>query len=294
MRITIIIFVAFAFSHLSIAQTPAELIAKLPPIAGWSVMADEMETYNPDNLYDKINGAAPAYIVYDFKEMTFLEYIKDIEGDDLPPYISIQIYRHGSPTDAFGIYASERPLQTNFISAGTQGYQEGAMLNFFVDNLYVKIESPHTDDEVVNIVRRIAQEFGSNVNNEPFFPPVLFEFPAENKIENSELFIPSDFLGHQFLTNAFSARYEASGRRYQLFIIDTGSIEQANALLIRYLQFTRQDTDRLSEGRLTINDRFNGDIEVQWKGRYIWGIVNDNNAQINVEGVLRETGRNFM
>ena len=293
MRITIVLFVAFTLAQLTVAQTPDELKAKLPPIEGWSII-DETEVYHPDNLYDKINGAAPGFILFDFKELTVLEYNKNMpdDDDDLPPYISIQVYRHATPNDAFGIYASERPNETNFISTGAEGYQEGAMLNFFVDNLYVKIESPYTDDEVIQAVGHIAQEFGRQMNAAPSLPSQLQYFPAENKITHSELYIPSGFLGHEFLTNAFTANYIVSGKKYQLFIIDAGSAEQAKTILNRYMQFTRQELT-LQEGRLTIKDRFNGDLECQWKGQYIWGIVNDSNAPINAGDVLQAAGKNL-
>ena len=286
MRI-IIILIALACAQLTTAQTPDEIKAKLPQITGWTIDDETLEVFNPNNLYDRINGAAPGFILLGFNELTALEYIKDIDGDDLPPYISIQVYRHATHEDAFGIYASERPSGSNFIAIGAEGYQEGSMLNFFVDNLYVKIESPLTDSDVVETVRQIAQEFARNVNPQPAFPAQLQMFPVENKIAHSELYISTGFLGHEFLGNAFTANYDLSGRKYQLFIIDAGSTEQANAMLTRYLQFTRQDLS-LSEGRLTINDRFNGNIECLWKGRYILGIVNDSNAPVNVEDVLKK------
>ena len=291
MRITIILFVAFALSKATVAQTPDGLKAKLPPIEGWSII-EETEVYHPDNLYDKINGAAPGFMLFDFQELTVLEYNKNVTGDDLPPYISIQVYRHATPTDAFGVYASERPSETDFIPTGAEGYQEGAMLNFFADNLYVKIESPYTDDEVIKAVRYIAQEFGKNINSAPVFPEQVRYFPAENKIPHSELYIPSGFLGHEFLTNAFTANYIISDKKYQLFIIDAGNAEQANAILNRYMQFTRQELT-LQEGRLTIKDRFNGDLECQWKGQYILGIVNDSNAAVNADDVLQAAGNNL-
>jgi len=285
------LFATLALTQWTVAQTPGELKANLPPIEGWHIV-EETEVYDPGNLYDKINGAAPGFILFDFQELSVLEYNKNSTGDDLPPYISIQVYRHATPTDAFGIYASERPSESNFIPVGAEGYQEGAMLNFFVDNLYVKIESPYTDDETVAAVRHIAQEFSRKVNDAPAFPPQLQFFPLENKIARSEIYIPSGFLGHEFLNNAFTANYMASGKKYQLFIIDAGTAEQAKVMLERYMQFTRQELT-LEEGRLTVKDRFNGDLECQWKGQYIWGIVNDSNAPVNADDVLKEAGKNF-
>ena len=289
MRLNILLL-ALAWTQLAATQTPAELKAKLPQLVGWT-LNETVEVFDSNNLYERINGAAPGYFLFDFKELTAFEYNQNGAGDNLP-YITVQIYRHASAEDAFGIYASERPSETDFIKVGAEGYQEGSMLNFFIDRLYVKIESPSVDDDVVKAVGQIAQEFARNVNPQSVFPAQLKNFPAENKIKRSELYIPSGYLGHEFLTKAFTANYEVAGKKYQLFIIDAGSVEQANAMLTKYLQFTKQNL-RLREGRLSIKDRYNGDIECQWKGRYIWGIVNDSNAPVKVDDVLKETGKNF-
>ena len=286
----IILFVTLAVAQMTIAQTPTEIKAKFPQIAGWTIN-EEVEVFDPDNLYDRINGAAPGYILLNFNELTCLEYNQKVD-EEILPYITVQVYRHTTNEDAFGIYASERPSQSNFITVGTEGYQEGSMLNFFVDRLYVKIESPSTDDETVNIVRQIAQEFGRNVNPQPVFPALLQAFPSENKITRSEIYIASSFLGHEFLGNAFAAIYEVSGKKYQLFIMDAGNADQARATLSKYLQFTKQNL-RLREGRLTIKDRFNGDLECLWTGRYILGIVNDSNAPLKADDVLKEAAKNL-
>jgi len=287
MRI-IILWAAFALPHLTIAQTTTDLKAKLPQIAGWTI-DETVEIFDSDNLYERINGAAPGYFLFNFQELTAFVYLQNGVGDNLP-YITIQAYRHAAKEDAFGIYASERPSESNFHSFGAEGYQEGSMLNFFVDDWYVKIESPSSDEGTVNAITQIAREFGNNINPQPTFPLQLQSFPAENKIPHSELYIPTGFLGHEFLTQAFTANYETSGKKYQLFIIDAGSTEQANTMLTKYFQFTKQ-TARFREGRLTIKDRYNGDLECQWKGRYIWGIANDSKAPVKVDDVLKETGK---
>jgi len=287
MRI-IILWIVFALPRLTIAQTPFDLQDKLPQVAGWTI-DETIEIFDSDNLYERINGAAPGYFLFNFKELTCFEYRQNDSGDN-PPYITIQVYRHATKEDAFGIYASERPSESNFLSIGTEGYQEGSMLNFFVDDFYLKIESPSSDELTVNTIRQIALELGRNINSQPAFPLQLQAFPVENKIPYSELYIPTGFLGHEFLTRAFTAIYEISGKKYQLFIIDSGSAEQAKMMLTKYLQFAKQSTN-FREGRLTIKDRYNGDIECQWKGRYIWGIVNENKAQVKVDDLLKETGR---
>ena len=287
MTTRIIVFLAaFVLTQFVAAQTPAELKARLPQVAGWAI-DETVELFDPDNLYDRINGAAPGFILFNFQELTVFVYHQNGVGDNRP-YITIQVYRHATREDAFGIYASERPSESNFITVGAEGYQEGSMLNFFADALYVKIESPSTDDEVVKTIQKIAQEFSRKINLQPVFPVQLQMFPEKNKISRSELYIPSGFLGHEFLNKAFVATYQIAGKKYQLFVMDAGSAEQAKATLTQYLQFTKQNM-KLREGRLTIKDRFNGDLECQWAGQYILGIVNDSKAPVKADDVLKET-----
>ncbi len=279
---TIILFVSLIVSQCIIAQTPEELKSKLPVISGWTI-DKTVEVFDPDNLFERINGAAEGYLLYDFKELTVFVYNKNGDQDT---YVTIQIYRHATPADAFGVYAAERPTESNFAQIGVEGYQEGPMLNFFVDCLYVKIESPSSSDDVVKVVRQIADNLSRKINSKATFPAVLQSFPAENKLQHSEQYVPKSFLGHEFLYDAFTAEYQVSGKKYQVFIIDAGTAADAKTMLTKYYQFTKQ-TVQLNEGRQSVKDRYNGDIECQWKGRYIWGIVNDNNAPINVDNVLK-------
>jgi hypothetical protein len=287
MRI-ITLLTALVLVQISTAQTPTEIKAILPQLAGWTI-DETVEVFDSDNLYERINGAAPGFFLYHFKELTCFEYIQTEAGDN-PPYISVQVYRHATREDAFGIYASERPSETDFLAIGAEGYQEGSMLNFFVDDLYIKMESPSVEESVVEAIQKIASEFGRNINQQPVFPAQLQMFPAGNKIPHSELYISTGFLGHEFLNRAFIANYQADRKKYQLFIMDAGSMDQAKATLERYMQFTRQNL-RLREGRLTIKDRFNGELECLWTGRYILGIVNDSNAPVKADEMLKEAGK---
>jgi len=102
----LLLFFLLPFCSL-IAQTPDGLKSWLPPVDGWTV-SGEVEVFNPDNLFDRINGAAPLFLENNFREMTSMEYKK---GAD---YITIQAYRHATPEDAFGMYSSERSSDLEF------------------------------------------------------------------------------------------------------------------------------------------------------------------------------------
>jgi hypothetical protein len=275
-----IILSLFAFQLLP-AQTPEELRAWLPAIDGWSL--SETEVFNPENLFDRINGAAPLFIENNFREMTSVDYKK---GDD---YITLQAYRHATPEDAFGMYASERSTELDYLPGiGGEAQGDAENLFFFAGNIYVKMSS-HSETEVKQILPAIAGALSAKIDPQAGYPPILKAFPQKDKLPCSEAYITSSYIGHEFLRSVYTATYSAGGKTFQLFAADAGSSEGARDVLTRYFAFTAQPADSLREGELLIKDRYNGDIPAIWKGACIIGIYSESGDAIpGAEALLKE------
>jgi hypothetical protein len=255
------------------AQTPGELKSWLPPIAGWTV-SEEAEVFNPDNLFDRINGAAPLFLENNFREMTSVDYTK---GDD---YITIQAYRHATPEDAFGMYASERSTElTNLPGIGGEAQGDDENLFFFAGCIYVKISS-HSDTEVKQSLSTIAKGLALKIDPQAGYPAILKVFPAKDRQPYSEAYITSSYIGHEFLKSVYTAKYEAGGKAFQLFVVDAKSGEGAKEVLTAYLTFTGQPLDLVKEGSILIKDRYNGEIPAIWKGSRIVGIYSESGDPI--------------
>ncbi|MCL1937862.1 MAG: hypothetical protein FWF52_05655 [Candidatus Azobacteroides sp.] len=251
-----------------IAQTPQELQAALPAVEGWSISSD-IEIFNRDNLYERIDGAAPLFLENNFQEMTSMEYDR---GDD---YITIQAYRHATPEDAFGMYASERSADMNFydgIGGEAQGDDSG--LYFFAGNIYVKINASIEGDTIRLIMQEIARGLAEKIDPQANYPALFRSFPTENLVPHSESYITQNYIGHQFLKPAYTAAYNLDGKTVQAFVIDGQTPEGAKQILQDYLNFTKQEADFSGE-RFLIQDRYNGNIPLLWKGRYLIGVFND-------------------
>ncbi|MDR1259457.1 MAG: hypothetical protein LBK65_09320 [Tannerellaceae bacterium] len=275
------IVLLFSFQWLP-AQTPAELKSWLPAVEGWAV-AGETEVFNPDNLFDRINGAAPLFLENNFREMTSVDYRR---GDD---YITIQAYRHATPEDAFGMYASERSTELTFLPGiGGEAQGDGESLFFFAGSIYVKMSS-HSDTNVKEILPAIARGLASKIDSGAGYPAILKVFPAKDKKPYSETYITSSYIGHEFLKSVYTATYESGGRTFQLFVVDAGSGEKAAETLSAYLTFTGQPLDLIKEGNILIKDRYNGEIPVILKGSRIIGIYSENGDAIaNADTLLKE------
>ena len=278
-RIYILIVSSFISFNL-FAQTPQELKSWLPQIEGWSI-SDKLEIFDTENLFDRINGAAPLFIENNFNEMTSMEYTK---GDD---YITIQAYRHATPEDAFGMYASERSPELAQFPIGGEAQGDNESLYFFAGNIYVKMWS-RSEENVSAVLQKIATDLAKKIDPEARYPSLIQLFPKENKNPYSEAYITSNYIGHDFLNRVYTARYTVESQIFQIFIIDAKTTDTAKSILDKYYKFTKQPSD-FKQGYQIIKDRYNEDIPVIWKEQYIIGIFSEDGSEIkNSEEILRK------
>jgi len=271
-----VVLFLLAFQCLS-AQTPEQLRGWLPPVAGWEI--SKAEVFSPTNLYDRINGAAPLFLENNFREMTAVDYRK---GED---YITVQAYRHASPADAFGMYASERSSELTFLpSIGGEAQGDAENLFFFAGDIYVKMAS-HSDADVKQILSTIAKGLADKIDAKADYPEILKRFPQTGKLPYSETYITSGYIGHEFLKSVFTAQYETGGQTFQLFVVNGKSVEGAKETLTNYFNFSKQPLD-FKEGELVIKDRYNGDIPAIWKGAYFIGIYNESGEAVTAAPTL--------
>ncbi|MDR1681705.1 MAG: hypothetical protein LBS12_08010 [Prevotellaceae bacterium] len=275
--------ILYGITAQALAQTPQALHAALPAIAGWTV-APEIEVFNRENLYERINGAAPLFFENNFEEMTSMVYTRGEE------YITIQAYRHATPEDAFGMYASERSSDMTFypgIGGEAQGDAYG--LFFFAGCIYVKMSAGSEGEAVSRAFTEIAAGLAAAIDTAAAYPPLFTIFPAEGLIAYTQAYISQNYIGHAFLKPACTANYTRAGLSFQAFVIDGKSPEAARQILLDYFRFTGQPTD-FTQGNLLIEDRYNGNIPVVWQGRYIIGAFSENADDFPEEiyGFLRE------
>ena len=223
MKIVYLITLLIALPVLTVAQTPDELFAWFPDVKEWN-KPETKEVFNPDNLFNRINGAAPLFIENGFKEMTACDYTK---GED---YITIQIYRHATPEDAFGMYSSERSTDLTFYKIGGEGHGDNGSFYFFSGSLYVKIRSSEENEETGEAIRKIAGTLAAKADPDANYPKIIKSFPKENKSPYTEAYITANYIGHEFLNKVFICQYVKDGLNYQLFVIDAGTTDRKSVV----------------------------------------------------------------
>ncbi|MBP1675011.1 MAG: hypothetical protein H6Q24_1149 [Bacteroidetes bacterium] len=233
-----------------------------PSLKGFKLKT-EYPVFVPENLWDFINGAAENYLAYGFIDLNVAEYKK---GRNV---IKLEIYRHNSNINAFGIYSSERSPSFRFINLGAQGYIADGAINFFKGDYYVKIKTYSKKEKVLQAEETLAARVAGMLEGEASMPAMLSEFPAEGRKLNEETFINESVLGHSFLNKAFRATYQVGNDVFSIFISEGSSPEEAKRTAETYVASTGISPVATGDSKFMLMDGFNGTVFLAWKDRRI-------------------------
>jgi hypothetical protein len=170
----------------------------MPKVPDWKP-AEEIRRYSTESLFEYIDGAAEAYLGYDFRELAVGEYARA----GAKTTVTAEIYDMGANLNAFGIYAAERYPESRFLSIGVQGYYEEGTLNFLAGRFYVKLLCFEGGEKAEEILTLFAGTIVSGIKDAGGFPARLSAFPAAGRIANSERFLRRGVLGLKFLDNGY-------------------------------------------------------------------------------------------
>ena len=275
-----------SFASNSDAPASDDISSLFPDLSGW-IKDGSPEIFYADNLWEYINGAADVYLNYDFQKVATLTY------DSSPKKsLTIDIYEHDTPRNAFGIYSQEKPAQGNWLKIGTQGYYDKGILNFYVGNYYIKMMGFYLGEEEKELFQATAEELAGSLQGKAEVPKPAQCFPDKGKIANSERYIAKDFLGRRILHSAFVADYEVSGEKKRLFIIETKDESEAGSMLSQYMQEVADKGHEISEenGLYRFKDPYfesSGMMNIKSKGNYVWGLFSDDTPVYDfyIEGI---------
>ncbi|MBN1790055.1 MAG: hypothetical protein JW830_06140 [Bacteroidales bacterium] len=249
-----------------------------PEITGWKVHEDE-KVYTSGDLWELINGAADIFLSYYFQDLHIAEYTKK----DL--IIRVELYRHNSLANTYGIYTAERMPDYPQVPVGSQGYKSQGVVNFMTGNYYVKIMSAGAKEVDENTLALVAEKVDAQLAQPKGLPDEIKLLPAEGMVSLSDSYIAQNFLGYSFFRSAFSARYGNQGE-IQLFLIRL-TPEEIQKMLDQYKALVKEDKIQQKEGYYVIQDPYNGTVFLMQKAGSLVGVLNTNDEETAL-GYLKE------
>lgn len=238
-----------------------------PEVEGWRLSVDEI-VYKPDNLWDAIDGAADLFLEYNFSDLHIGRYVREPDLE-----IKVELYRHATAIDAFGMYSQERYPDYHFLMLGVQGYAEKGVLNFLTGEYYVKLSSVQSGKVVDEGLVAIAGQVEAHLKQTNTWPALLAAFPEHGKKPQSEQYVSRSFLGYSFFNRAFVSSYEDE-TAFKVFVIDGETADAAKGIIETYGESLPQGAlTSVGGGTFEVQDPHNGRIELVLHGRYVCGVI---------------------
>ncbi len=194
-------------------------------LAGTKPMGDT-EFYNSENLYEKIDGRAPAYQNYNVQALRCRSFSVTAAAGS---YVDVYEYRFDSPVNAFGMFALERDPKGHSFARAADGYS-GEMGYFFRQGaVYVQIIASDMKPATLAIAKSIADIRAQKLPGDDSGLAGRRRLPAAGMIADSVAFVPENAQGQATLKDVFQARYQFDSAELPFFIMVAAPDEAAKA-----------------------------------------------------------------
>jgi hypothetical protein len=260
-----------------ISQSP--ISTGLAP-AGFEMLS-KAEVYNPDNLYEKIDGKAPLYLEASFEKLSTQRFVKT---GDPNLWMELYIYDMGNIKNAFSVYSEQRRAEAEAFAPMQFAYKSGNALYFVHGKYYVEVVGASESGELSKAIAEVTQKIQSNltIDHDTGIAELAF-FPQENLVPGSiKLYLVSAF-GFEKMTDVFTARYRLGNETITAFISKKADSKEAEATAESYCNFLIENgaviknTEKILVGK--IMDSYGTTEIVFTAGPFVAGIHETENQQ---------------
>ena len=252
-------------------QEPESVLPQPERLPAWRRDGD-IDLYSSETLYEYIDGAAEAYLNYGFRKLATCRYVqKENKNNE----ITVDVYDMGIPLQAYGIYASERSTENEFMELGGQGYASDTFLGFWQAKFYVKMVFFGKNKDPKGLLVDFARQISASIKGNPPKPKFFELFPKRNRIPNTEQIFLKAPLGHKFLAPAYQVSYTGRERPAAMVVSLAESPSQAAQRLENYREHLDKTkaadsvADGFPEGCVRVQDRYLGKCVVGKVGPYL-------------------------
>jgi len=186
----------------------------------------DTEFYTSDNLFEKIDGRAPAYQGYNVQQLRCRSFSVVAAAGS---FVDVYEYRFDSPVDAFGMFALERDPKGQPLDFAPDGYS-GEMGYFFRQGaVYVQIIASDEKPETLALTKAIAQNRAKQLPPDDSGLAGRRKLPAAGMIADSVAFVPQNAQGQAAFKDVYQARYKFNGAELPFFIMVAAPGDAAKA-----------------------------------------------------------------
>jgi hypothetical protein len=200
--------------------------------------AGKAETYDTDNLYEKIDGKAPMYQEAGFVLLTTQRF-----GSSKNPDLELELYLYdmGNLRNAFSVYSRQKRADVEDLQdpgAPGFGYKTSNAVYISHGKYYIEMIGFAESEELIDAMKGIAQKLVAQLptGKEDRIPELEY-FPKEGTVSGSWKLQLRDAFGFDGLTDTYSAQYKTGDKTVAIFLSRRKSVEEARAVAKSYHDF---------------------------------------------------------
>jgi hypothetical protein len=243
--------------------------------AGWA-RSGTIKLYTVDNLYIYINGEAEMYMPFGFRGLGTALYVKTGNPDTA---LVADIYKMGSPLDAFGIYSYYRDPEAEDAQVGSEGFVDESQLMFYKDRYFVRLSASGSSNPEPAVFIGCAKAIAGRIPGEILRPKELEILKVPGITPRTEKYAALSVMGYAFFKKGLTAEAVFNGRPAKVFVVLDDSEEASGKSLNNYVAYLKEkgmkpETRNSKEGlTVTSQDPLYKGVIVRQAGRYLLGVA---------------------
>jgi hypothetical protein len=215
------------------SQAQAATAALIPEVSGFTPLAP-VESYNPDNLSDKIDGKAELYLSAGFKAMSCRMFsLADAEKT----HVDVYLYDMGSAPNAYAVFSGQRRAGSPSIPLTANAYATSNALFFTQGKFYVEIVADRVSEALQSSLKAYATALLAKLPYQGEAKNEAALFPKEGLAPDTVRLNASDAFGLEGFNNVLTGEYTLKSGKATAFMAPRDTPEQAQADAKRYLDF---------------------------------------------------------
>jgi hypothetical protein len=234
-------------------------------VRGWTQQG-ETRRYDPETLFDYMNGNSEGYVAYGFTLMEGVTCV-NAAGDQLV----IDVSEMGDPDRAWGFFVTNRDQRSPVEPIGSGGQVLPRRSTFAKGRHYLEIAASPDKDHRASL-RAFVTALEPRLPGPAAVPAAVAWFPAEGLAPESVRLVPESVLGLRVLKSGFMGQY-AVGRA---FVVPEATAAAATGTMetLRNRFPGASAVAGLGDEAFAAQDQYLGRLVVFRKGSRVAGVVN--------------------